>query len=202
MRLVWGEVNKEEKEKKENNGESNKTSYVDMINNHIYFYSDVCDKGILQLDKKLKELDSNLMSEAACKERAPDPIFLHISSYGGSLLFGVTGMESILQTRAPVTTIVEGCCASAATFLSVVGKPRKMGRHSYMLIHQLSAITWGKYTELKDDQVNFDRFMKMIKDIYLQYTKVPEKEIDEILKHDLWFDSAKCLKYGLVDKLI
>jgi ATP-dependent protease ClpP protease subunit len=49
---------------------------------------------------------------------------------------------------------------------------------------------------------NNKRLMKMIKDIYKQYTKVPMKNIDEILKHDLWFDSAKCLEFGLVDEVL
>ena len=27
-------------------------------------------------------------------------------------------------------------------------------------------------------------------------------DMDEILKHDLWWDSATCLRYGLVDEVI
>lgn len=30
---------------------------------------------------------------------------------------------------------------------------------------------------------------------------MPRKELNELLKHDLWLDSTKCLKYGLVDEL-
>jgi ATP-dependent protease ClpP protease subunit len=71
-----------------------------------------------------------------------------------------------------------------------------------MLIHQLSTGAYGKFSELEDDMENNKRLMKMIKDIYKQYTKVPMKNIDEILKHDLWFDSAKCLEFGLVDKVL
>ena len=41
--------------------------------------------------------------------------------------------------------------------------------------------------------------MAKIKDIYKEYTEVPKKELNEILKHDLWWESDICLKYGLVD---
>ena len=71
-----------------------------------------------------------------------------------------------------------------------------------MLIHQLSGRMWGKYEEIKDDKENSDRFMRMIKDIYKEYTKLPMKKIDEILKHDLWFDADQCLEYGMVDEIV
>ena len=71
-----------------------------------------------------------------------------------------------------------------------------------MLIHQLSSGSYGKFSEMEDDMENNRRIMKMIKDIYKQYTKVPMKQIDEILKHDLWFESSKCIELGLVDQVL
>ena len=44
--------------------------------------------------------------------------------------------------------------------------------------------------------------MKVIKKIYKKKSTIPEDKLDEILKHDLWWKSKKCLKYGLVDKVI
>jgi ATP-dependent protease ClpP protease subunit len=44
--------------------------------------------------------------------------------------------------------------------------------------------------------------MKKIKNIYRQYTKIPEDKMDEILKHDIWWDAEQCLEYGLVDEII
>ncbi len=71
-----------------------------------------------------------------------------------------------------------------------------------MLIHQLSSGMWGKYEELKDDMENNERLMETIRDIYTRHTKIPKKKLNEILKHDLWFDSDTCLEYGLVDEII
>ena len=86
--------------------------------------------------------------------------------------------------------------------MSVVGHRRLMHRHSYMLIHQLSAGMWGKYEELKDDMENNENLMKVIKDIYIKHTNIPKRELDKILKHDLWWDAKTCLKYGLIDEII
>ena len=54
----------------------------------------------------------------------------------------------------------------------------------------------------EDEKQNLDLMMKTIKDVYKQYTKVPMKEVNTILKHDLLWDAEKCLKYGLVDQII
>jgi len=70
-----------------------------------------------------------------------------------------------------------------------------------MLIHQLSSGSWGKMAELEDDFANNKKLMSKIKDIYKEHTEVPKKELSEILKHDLWWESDVCLKYGLVDEL-
>lgn len=177
-------------------------SFVETVDNQIYFYSGVEASSILQLNRRVRELDHQLLVNGALQQRPPASIFLHVASYGGSLLHGLAGMDAIIQTKVPVISIVDGCCASAATFLTVVAKRRQIGRYSFMLIHQLSALTWGKYRELQDDKINFDRFMKTIKDVDPKYTKVPVGKLDEILDHDLWFDAEQCLEYGLVDEII
>jgi ATP-dependent protease ClpP protease subunit len=61
---------------------------------------------------------------------------------------------------------------------------------------------WGKYHEFIDEMKNLDRLMLMIKNIYNEFTKVPSEKLDEVLKHDLWFDAETCLKYGMVDEIL
>jgi len=130
------------------------------------------------------------------------PIYLHIQSYGGEIFSGFSAMDNILMCKSPVITIVDGVCASAGTFLSIVGKKRLITKNSYMLIHQLSSFHWGKYSELEDQKQNMDNFMIKIKEIYTEYTKIPKVVLDDILKHDLFFDANRCLEYGLVDEII
>ena len=111
-------------------------------------------------------------------------------------------MDTILRCKVHVQTILDGFCASAATFLSVAASERLMSRHSYMLIHQLSTNFWGKYSEFEDEKQNLDLMMETIKNVYKEHTEVPMKKLDEILKHDLLWDAKTCLKYGLIDDII
>ena len=41
-----------------------------------------------------------------------------------------------------------------------------------------------------------------IKKIYIEHAKIPKSKLNQILKHDLWFDAKTCLNYGLVDEII
>ena len=114
----------------------------------------------------------------------------------------MAAIDTIQNCECDVVTIVEGSAASAATLMSIVGTRRCISKHSYMLIHQVSSACWGTWENFKDNQVNLDNLMKVIKQLYKEHSKVPMKEIDEILKHDIWWDAETCLKYGLVDEII
>jgi ATP-dependent protease ClpP protease subunit len=129
-------------------------------------------------------------------------IHLRINSYGGDLFAGISTVDTIRDLKSRVYTYVEGAAASAATIISIAGKKRFIGKNAFMLIHQLSSVCAGTYEQMNDGQENNKRLMALIKSLYKQYTKIPMKELDSILKHDLWMDSDTCLKYGLVDNVI
>lgn len=183
--------------------ERKEPAFLEIVKNRIYFYSEIDRDKVLVLTKKLRELNNDLLlDQKTFNLKEKFSIYLHINSYGGSIFSGLACMDSILQSDIPVITIVDGACASAATFLSIVGKERFINQHAYMLIHQLSSAMWGKYEEFKDEMSNLDKLMSIIKEMYERYTKIPTSKLEEILKHDLWFDPETCLEYGLVDKII
>lgn len=172
-----------------------------VIENDIYFYGDITEQNALELNSMLYEVDKKLQVAGLFVDSKPT-IKLHINSYGGSLFAGLATVDVIRGLGCNVHSYVEGAAASAATIISVSCQKRYIGRYSKMLIHQLTSGAYGKYNELEDDMENNSHLMETIKAIYKKYTNVPMKKIDEILKHDLWFDSKKCLKLGLVDYII
>jgi ATP-dependent protease ClpP protease subunit len=70
-----------------------------------------------------------------------------------------------------------------------------------MLIHQLSSGFWGKMSEIEDEYKNLAELMERLLNIYKENTKIPKKELQDLLRHDLWLNSDKSLKYGLVDEI-
>lgn len=201
--ICWGKKGNT-KSKKLMSGEKDKPAfdYIEITGNRIYFYSAIETDRILHLNKSIRNMSTELKRIEVNLNREPVPIHLHINSYGGGIFAGLAGMSEIINSTVPVYTFIDGCCASAGTFLSLCGKKRFINRHAYMLIHQLSSVMWGKYEEFKDEIKNLDKLMVMIRQIYKEYTKIPMSKLDGILKHDLWFDADECKEYGLVDEII
>jgi ATP-dependent protease ClpP protease subunit len=193
----------------------NTANNVTTINNIIYFTAEVTAESVGTFTRELRRLDhynlSQVLSanasilytnvEAIAPLQLP-PIYVYISSFGGSLFDGIAAMDSICLCKSPVYTIISGYAASAATLMSVVGKKRLMTENSFALIHQLSSGFWGKYEEFKDEMKNNEKLMDMIYRIYKKHTKINKTDLQTLLKRDIWWDSAECLKQGLVDEII
>jgi len=175
---------------------------VDIGRNRIYFYSEVNRAKNLALNKSIVTIGNSLYNRGESLQTDPGRIYLHINSFGGSVFAGLSSVDYIRTSKVPITTIIDGCAASAATMMSVVGHHRAMHRHSFMLIHQISSVMWGKFEEMKDDMKNSELLMKTIIQLYEERTRIPRSELNKILKHDLWWDAETCLDYGLVDEII
>jgi len=188
---------------KQEDGVNHIDSGIMSVSNHVYFYSEVGPSSILELNKLLQLKVNELLKASIDMGNGKPTIYLHINSGGGAIFDGVAGMDTIIKLKKDVDiiSVVDGKCASAATFLSLVATKRIIHKHSYMLIHQLTGSVWGKYRELEDAQKNWNEFMRMVKEVYKEYTKVPMKDIEEILEHDIWWDSKRCLEMGLVDEI-
>jgi len=175
---------------------------VETIDNNIYFYSDVTTKTCFSLIKQLKKLDMKLQTDKLRNNLESVNINLHIHSYGGDL-YGAFAVIDIIRTlKTPVYSYIEGIAASAATIISVVCEKRYIYKNSYMLIHELSSFMVGKFHEMEDEFKNCKQFMEVIKKIYKENTNVNKKQLNDILKHDLWWDSTLCLKNKLVDEIL
>lgn len=176
---------------------------IDPIDNIIYFYSDVDVEPVLKLNKQIKTLERKFLSEQIHRNLPePTPIYLYINSPGGFVFDGLSAMDEIINCKVPIYTIVDGFCASAATFMSVVGKKRFMKKHSFMMIHQPSSHFWGNFEDLKEHNENMNLIFTCVKKVYHKYTKVSDEDLNELLKDDLWWNATRCLECGLIDEIL
>ncbi len=175
---------------------------IETVNNHIYFYSAIDTQSVLNLIKAIRETTDQMIIDARKAGFDSPSLYLHINSPGGSVLDGFAAMDAISTNEIPIVTIVDGVAASSGTFLTIVGKERWINKHAYMLIHQISSGYWGKYNENKDAMRNMDSLMQDLKDMYKEYTNLPNKKLEEILNHNLYFNAETCLKYGIADKVL
>ena len=61
--------------------------------------------------------------------------------------------------------------------------------------------TWGKFEDYKDQMENLEQFMKRFREIYSEYTDIPERKLKKLLRRDLYLDSDKCLDWKIIHSL-
>jgi ATP-dependent Clp endopeptidase proteolytic subunit ClpP len=183
--------------KKKNNDDTK----IERENNHIYFYSEVNRESIYELCSLIKEAEEESILISYKLNIDEVPIYIHISSFGGSIFAAFNAIDIINSCKVPIYSIIDGATASAGTLISIVAKKRFIRPNAHMLIHQLSSGCWGKMSEIEDEYNNLKSFMEKIKNFYIEHAKIPKKELSNLLNHDLWLDSEKCVDYGLVDEV-
>ena len=117
----------------------------------VYFYCEVCEATVLELNMKLKKLALELRHRYMDLgiESRPE-IRIWIRSDGGDLHAGLSAMDCIrsLYNVAKIRTMADGVCASAATFILLGGWTRHMTENSYVMIHQLNRTGPGESSRI------------------------------------------------------
>jgi ATP-dependent protease ClpP protease subunit len=180
--------------------DEDESSEIYRENNHIYFYSEVDRKSIQSLIKLIREAEEYCYT-TSFKLSIDVPIFLHISSLGGYIYDALNVIDAIQRCRIPIYSIVEGSVASAGTLISVICKKRFICPNAYMMIHQLSGEVFGKMNEINDEYANLSELMNVLKNIYTKHADFSKRKLEKLLKHDLFLNTDKILKYKLADEV-
>ena len=178
--------------------EDESTNNVYTVGNDIYYYCDVTKDNVFEFNKAVRKLEKTLLKKAVDLDGYVPNINVYISSDGGDLFSGMNAMDVMRRSKVHVTVIAEGACCSAATFMLLGGDRRLMGKHAYVLIHQLSTGFFGKYDELRDEMETCKKLMKTMKRVYKAETNIPKETFKALMKKDVYLDVEECLKYGIV----
>ena len=170
--------------------------FIQTVENKIVFHGPITDKSCFELIKSINTV-TNTLNKFSFTEGLP--LELHINSCGGDLFAALSVIETLNRCKHNIITVCEGQACSAGALIFLTGNVRKMGKNSYIMIHEIRSGTWGKFSELQDDMKNNKKLMKDLKNFMLERTskKIPEKKIDKFLKHDILWGYKKCLKYGI-----
>ncbi len=115
------------------------------MNRQIFLFSPIDSYSSEYIIRQLLDLD----------RQSNDEITMFINSPGGS----VTQMFAIIDTmrmiKSPVRTVVMGIAASAAAVIASAGKVRLIASTAQIMIHQVSAGTFGSIFEMQEtmDQI-------------------------------------------------
>lgn len=189
-----------ESSKSDDETDEPQSEFVRVCGTEVYFTGEVCQDSVSDLNIALRKLQGEIMLAAAKLGMWDNPpgITLFINSAGGCVFSGLSALDHIKTSRVPITTVVDGCCCSSATFLLMGGHTRLMKENSFVLIHQISNGFWGKYEEMKDEMETTQKLMDHITDVYRRETKITEKRLKKFMKRDVYLNAHECIDLGIV----
>ena len=131
-------------------------------------------------------------------------ISLYINSPGGSVTAGMAIYDTMQYIKAPVRTVCVGLAASMGAFLLMAGeKGKRMALpNAEVMIHQPSAGTQGKVTDMEIDVEHFLKLKKRLNQILADNTGKDPEQVKQDSERDHWMLAEEAREYGLVDKVI
>lgn len=138
---------------------------------------------------------------------APDrPITICFNSPGGSVTDGLAlydAIKRIQDTGLEINTESLGWAASMGGVLLQAGNTRAMGKHAYMMIHEVSNVALGNVSEIEDELKFTKRLQERLLDILAHRATIDRQQIKRNWKRkDWWLDANEALELGFIDEII
>lgn len=167
---------------------------------HIYVYgiidswqdADASQYGFVNLSDVKKQLDN---------QGDYDEIFVHIHSEGGVVTEGFAIHDFIRSQRKPVTTIIDGMCASIATVILLAGDTRIGTENAKPFIHNPWGMAGGDKEELRKYADELETIEEDIAEFYAKKTKLSKEEALDYMRNETYFTAAESLSNGFLTEI-
>jgi ATP-dependent protease ClpP protease subunit/regulator of replication initiation timing len=121
-------------------------------------------------------------------------IEVKINSMGGNINDGLSICSAILDSKIPITTIIDGMAYSIAGVIAMCGSKRKMKDYGTFMMHDASG---GNGDE---DILNL--ITNSVAKIFEGTTPLTLDKCREMMAKETWMSPEDCLQMGLVDEII
>jgi ATP-dependent Clp protease, protease subunit len=170
-------------------------------------YSRLLKDRIIFLGDQVNEHTANLVVAQMLFLENQDPtkdIIFYINSPGGSVYDAMAIYDTMQYVKSDIQTVGIGVQASAAAFLLSSGAKGKrlLLPHATVMIHQPSAGTRGKVTDMEIDLKEGLRLKKLLNEILARNTGQKLSKIEKDVERDYWMTAEEAKTYGLIDKIL
>ena len=170
-------------------------------------YSRLLKERIIFLGEEVNETTASLIVAQLLFLESEDPgkdIHLYINSPGGSVTAGMAIFDTMNYIKCDVSTICVGMAASMGAFLLSSGaKGKRIALpNAEIMIHQPSAGTQGKVTDMEIDVEHFLKIKQRMNRILSENTGKTPEQVKADSERDNWMTAEEAREYGLVDKVI
>ena len=170
-------------------------------------FSRLLNDRIVFLSEEVNDATASLIVAQLLYLEAQDPdkdIQFYINSPGGSIPAGMAIYDTMQYIKCDVSTICIGMAASMGAFLLSSGTRGKRCAlpNAEIMIHQPSAGTQGKVTDMEIDLEHFLAIKQRVNAILAANTGKTPEQIREDCERDRWMTPDEASAYGIIDKVI
>ena len=170
-------------------------------------YSRLLRDRIVMLDTDVNEHSASLIVAQMLFLESEDPdkdILFYINSPGGSVISGLSILDTMQFIKCDVSTIVMGQAASMGSLLASSGTKGKRlilprARH---LIHQPLGGAQGQASDMEIQVNEILRMKKQLTEIYVTNTGKSYEELERDMDRDNILTAEEAVTYGLADKIV
>ena len=170
-------------------------------------FSRLLNDRIIMLSDQVNDATASLVVAQLLYLESQDTekdISLYINSPGGSITAGMAIYDTMQYIKCDVSTICIGMAASMGAFLLSSGaKGKRIALpNAEIMIHQPSAGTQGKVTDMEIDVEHFLKIKQRLNKILAENTGKTPEQVKLDSERDHWMTADEAQAYGLVDKVI
>ena len=170
-------------------------------------YSRLLRDRIVMLDTDVNEHSASLIVAQMLFLESEDPdrdILFYINSPGGSVISGLSILDTMQFIKCDVSTIVMGQAASMGSLLASSGTKGKRlilprARH---LIHQPLGGAQGQASDMEIQVNEILRMKKQLTEIYVATTGKSYEQLERDMDRDNIMTAEESIAYGLADRII
>ena len=170
-------------------------------------YSRLLRDRIVMLDTDVNNHSASLIVAQMLFLESEDPdrdILFYINSPGGSVISGLSILDTMQFIKCDVSTIVMGQAASMGSLLASSGTKGKRlilprARH---LIHQPLGGAQGQASDMEIQVNEILRMKKQLTEIYVAATGKSYEQLERDMDRDNIMTAEESIAYGLADRII
>ena len=170
-------------------------------------YSRLLKDRIVMLDSDVNEHSASLIVAQLLFLESEDPdkdILFYINSPGGSVISGLSILDTMQFIKCDVSTVVMGQAASMGSLLASSGTKGKRlilprARH---LIHQPLGGAQGQASDMEIQVNEILRMKKQLIEIYVATTGKSYEQLERDMDRDNIMTAEESIVYGLADKIV
>ena len=134
------------------------------------------------------------------------PVAIYINSYGGSVDALSKMIETMDEIPNPIITVCMGKAMSCGAILLSHGDVRFLGRHSRVMVHEVSSGTFGNVQDMKTDVKEVERLNMYFLGLLARNCGFKNyNELRSVIKTqdgtDLYLVGEQAIKFGIVDTI-